>query len=316
MCATAMCLSLAAIAGEVFVYASQKENPEEVHQKAIMAGYHVYSPTMPEHPTFAGEPVPIETFYVRESLDRELIANMYMQSSMINYIKRANRCFPTIERILKEQGVPDDFKYLCVAESGLANVTSPAKASGYWQFMKPTGISYGLEINDEVDMRWDLEASTVAACKYLKNAYKRFGNWTAAAASYNCGEGGLDSRMTKQDVKSYYDTRLNTETSRYVYRIVAIKTIMQNPKAYGFNVRRCELYPEIPFTTVELKGQNVDLYQFSKSHGVTYKMLREMNPWLQTDKLVNKANKTYTVKLPTAEGKVMRCKGNELVEKM
>lgn len=316
LCIAAIVLSVAAIGGEIFIYASQRENPEVLHQKAIRAGYHIYSPTIPERVDFCGERVPIETFYVRESLDRELTANMYMQSSMLNYIKRAARCFPTIERILKEEGVPEDFKYLCVAESGLANVTSPAKASGYWQFMKATGVSYGLEINDEVDMRWDLEASTAAACKYLKAAYRRFGSWTAAAASYNCGEGGLESRMKKQEAASYYDTRLNTETTRYVYRIVAIKTIMQNPQAYGFHVRKCEQFPEIPCTTVELKGQNVDIYQFCKDHGVTYKMLRELNPWLQTDRLTNKGNKTYKVKIPTAEGRTMRCKGDDTVNRI
>lgn len=310
----AIVLSCIAIGSSIFIYATQKEQPEEVHQKAIMAGYHVYAPPLPDSYTLFGEKVPLDTYYVRESLDRELISNMYLQSKMVLWLKRANRYFPEIERILKEEGVPEDFKYLCVAESGLENVTSPAKASGFWQFMEATGKSYGLEINGEIDMRWNLEQSTHAACKYLKNAYRRFGNWTAAAASYNCGEGGLESRMKKQDADSYYHTRLNTETTRYVYRIMAIKMIMQQPQKFGYQLRQRDLYPAIDCTTVELKGMNVDLYQWAKANGISYKMLRELNPWLQTDKLVNKSNKTYEVKIPTKEGRGARCSGNELLK--
>lgn len=310
----AIVLSCLAIGSQALIFATQRENPEEVHQKAIVSGYHVYAPPMPTSLEFAGEKVPLDLYYVRESLDRELISNMYLQSKMLLWLKRANRFFPVIEPILKEMGVPDDFKYLCVAESGLENVTSPAKASGYWQFLKATGQNYGLEINDEVDMRWDLESSTRAACKYLKSAYSRFGSWSAAAASYNCGEGGLSSRMTKQDAKNYYDTRLNTETGRYVYRILAIKLIMQDPQKYGFQVRHCELYPQIQTTETELKGQNVDLYQWCKQHEVSYKMLRELNPWLQTDKLANKGNKTYKVKLPAKDALKSRSTGNELLK--
>lgn len=298
----AIILSLIAIGGQIFVFATQKEDADELYQKAMQADYRVYAPVLPDTLFFCGEKVPLETYYVREGLDRELMSNMYFQSNMLLWMKRAGRYFPVIEPILKQYGVPSDMKYLCVIESGLTNATSPAKAQGFWQFMKTTGQSYGLEITDEIDMRNNLELATVAACKYLKNSYARFGNWTAAAASYNCGEGGLNSRMTKQDVKSYYDVRLNTETTRYVYRILAAKLLLQNPQSYGFFVRKCDLYPPIPTETATLSGQNVDLYAFAKSHGTTYKMLRELNPWLQTDKLVNKANHTYQVKLPVKDG--------------
>ena len=221
-------------------------------------------------------------------------------------MKRANRFFPVIEPILQRNGVPLDFKYLCVIESGLTNATSPAKAQGYWQFVKSTGAKYGLEINDDVDMRNSLEASTEAACKFLKDLYKQFGSWTLAAAAYNCGENGLQRRINSQGVSSYYDLRLNSETSRYVYRIVAMKLIMQNPQSYGFNLRKRDMYPQVPYRTVELKGQNVDLYEFAHANQTTYKMLRELNPWLITDKLVNKANRTYTVKLPVRNGTLLK----------
>lgn len=299
---TAIVLSVMAIAGQIFVFATQKDSEDATYKKALQADYRIYSPVLPDTLSFAGERVPMDTYYVREGLDRELMVNMYWQSNMLLWIKRANRYFPVIEPILKRNGVPSDFKYLCVIESGLNNATSSAKAQGFWQFMKTTGQSYGLEVNDDVDMRNNLEASTEAACKYLKSAYRRFGSWTAAAAAYNCGEGRLSSRMNKQDVKSYYDTRLNSETSRYVYRILAIKLIMQNPQEYGYYVRKRDLYPPIPYTTVQLSGQNVDLYQFAKDNGTTYKMLRELNPWFNNDKIANKSNKTYTVKIPVRNG--------------
>lgn len=298
----AIVLSVIAIAGQVFIFATQKETDDATYTKARQADYRVYAPVLPDTLTFAGERVPMDVYYVREALDRELMVNMYWQSNMLLWIKRAGRCFPVIEPILKKNGVPSDFKYLCVIESGLTNATSPAKAQGYWQFLKGTGQTYGLEVNDDVDMRNSLERSTEAACRYLKAAYRRFGSWSAAAAAYNCGEGGLSSRMDKQGVKSYYDTRLNAETSRYVYRILAVKLIMQHPQDYGFYVRKCDLYPPIPFTEAELKGQNVDLYDYARQHGTTYKMLRELNPWLNNDKIANKQGKTYTVKLPVADG--------------
>ena len=168
--------------------------------------------------------------------------------------------------------------------------------------MKATGQKYGLEISDEIDMRNDLEASTRAACRYLKDLKRRFGGWTEAAAAYNCGENGLEKRLANQQQKSYYELMLNKETQRYVYRILALKLIMQHPQDYGYTVRRCDTYPELPYEEVTLSGQNVDLVQFAIEHGTTYKMLRTMNPWLTTDKLKNKAGKSYKVRIPTKKG--------------
>lgn len=298
----AIILASLAIAGEVFIFASQKEDSEDLQRRAIMADYRVYAPVIPDTMTFAGEEVPLQTYYVRESLDNELIVNMYRQSSTVLYFKRANRYFPIIEPILKKNGIPEDFKYLCVIESGLTNATSPAKAQGFWQFIPSTGEKYGLTINDEIDMRNDVTLATEAACKYLRNLYNRFHSWTAAAAAYNCGENGLSKRMASQGINNYYDIRLNSETGRYVYRILAMKAIMQHPQQYGYHMRHCDLYEPIPTRTATLSGQNVDLYKYAKSQGTTYKMLRTLNPWLQTDNLKNKANKSYTVKLPVENG--------------
>ena len=298
----AIILASVAIAGEAFIFASHKEDSERLHQKAIKNDYRIYAPSIPDTLFFCGERVPLNLWYVREGLDRELVSNMYYQSSTLFNIKRATRVFPTIERILKDEGVPIDMKYLCVIESNLQNATSPAGAQGYWQFMKATGQKYGLEINDEIDMRNDLEASTHAACQYLKYLKRRLGNWTNAAAAYNCGENGLEKRLTNQQQKSYYDLLLNRETQRYVYRILALKLIMQHPRDYGYIVRHCDTYPELPYEEVELSGKDVDLVQFAIDHGTSYKMLRTMNPWLQTDKLKNKADKTYKVRIPTKKG--------------
>ncbi|MCR4658719.1 MAG: lytic transglycosylase domain-containing protein [Bacteroidales bacterium] len=299
----AIVLASLAVAGEIFIFATRKEgNDDETLRRAIKADYRVYAPPIPDTMSFCGELVPLNIYYVRESLDRELVSNMYWQSNMLLWLKRAGRCFPVIEPILKRNGVPDDFKYLCVIESGLTNVTSPAKAQGYWQFIKATGERYGLEINDEVDMRNDLEASTEAACRYLKSLYARFGSWSAAAAAYNCGEAGLDRRLSLEGVGSYYDVRLNRETARYVYRILAVKLIFQNPQDYGFFVRRCDLYPVLPYREVTLDGRDVDLYLFAQQNDCSYKMLREMNPWITTDRFKNKNGRSYTLRLPTKKG--------------
>lgn len=291
-----------ALAGEAFIFATHKERSEEVHRQAIRTDYRVYAPSMPDSLSFCGERVPLNIYYVREGLDRELVSNMYYQSNTIFNIKRAVRYFPTIERILREERVPVDMKYLCVIESGLQCVTSPAGAQGWWQFMKTTGQNYGLEITDDVDMRNHLELSTRAACRYLKDLRQRFGSWTAAAAAYNCGENGLSRRLTNQRQTSYYDLYLNRETTRYVYRILALKLIMQHPQDYGYYVRRCDAYPEVPTTTVDLGGQNINIVQFAIDNGTTYKMLRTLNPWIVTDTFKNKAGKTYKVMIPTERG--------------
>lgn len=316
----AIVLSLIAIGGQVFIFATQKEDPDEVYRQAMQADYRVYAPVLPDTLFFCGEPIPLDTYYVREALDRELLVNLYWQSNALLWMKRAGRYFPEIEPILRRNNIPSDMKYLCVIESGLTNATSPAKAQGYWQFMKTTGQRFGLEITEEVDMRNDIEQSTEAACKYLKALHDRFGSWVSAAAAYNCGEGGLNSRLTRQGVNNYFDVRLPNETMRYVYRILAAKLLMTHPQDYGFYIRESDLYPVLPFVTDTLRGQNVDLNAYAKLHGTNYKMLREFNPWLQTEKLTNKNNRTYVVKLPTRDGlsvrKMRRKQSNDLVKSL
>ena len=298
----AIVLSVLAIVGEILICASSREDSEEVLQRAISNNYRIYSPILPDTMSFAGEKVPLSTYYVHEGLDLEVITNMYRHSSTMLYFKRANRYFPIIEPILKKNGIPSDFKYLCVIESGLTNATSPAKAQGFWQFIPSTGANYGLTVNDEIDMRNNLTASTEAACKYIRSLYNKFHSWTAAAAAYNCGENGLARRISKQSTDNYYDLWLNSETRRYVYRILAMKLIMQNPQKYGFHLRQCDLYPPIPTRAATLSGQNVDLYEFARSNGTSYKMLRMLNPWIQTDVLKNKSNQKYMVQLPIKNG--------------
>lgn len=314
------------VAAQVFIFATRSDSATAALVQADnlkkQQTLRVYSPTLPDTMSFAGEPVPLDIYYVREGLDREMIVNTFGHTNTLLYFKRAHRYFPIIEPILKKNGIPADFKYLCVIESGLTNATSPAKAQGFWQFIKTTGQKYGLEVNDEIDMRNNLEASTEAACKYLKSLHTRFGSWTAAAAAYNCGENGLQKNMERQSIDSYYNTRLNNETTRYVYRILAVKQIMQHPQDYGFYLRPIDLYPSLQAKTAILSGQNVDLYNFAKENGVTYKVLREFNPWITTDKLTNKANKSYTVKLPVKNGtslshiRTERDKGTEFITKI
>jgi len=236
---------------------------------------------------------------IAERLDREMLINVYWQSQTLLFYKRANKYFPTIEAILKENGVPDDFKYLALTESGLTNVVSPAGAAGYWQFLKNTGQEYGLEVNSEVDERYHLEKSTVAFCKYMKDAYARFSSWTLAAASYNMGISGLANQIERQKVDSYYDLLLNEETGRYVFRIMAVKEIMSNPNYYGFYFRPQDLYPPDEFTILELDSEVTNFADFANERGINYKILKVMNPWLRQNYLHNTSKKTYEIKIPT-----------------
>ena len=248
---------------------------------------------------FAGEPLPMENFDVRERLDRELMVNSYWHSSTLLNIKNAVRYFPEIERILAENGVPDDFKYLAVAESGLRNVSSPAGAKGTWQFLKSTGASYGMEINSEVDERYHLEKSTQAACEYLSSAKKRLGSWSLAAAAYNMGTGRVAGELKKQRADNYYDLNLNLETARYIFRIVAIKEILNQPSRFGFFLDDDDGYPPLTdFDTVEVSGAVENWGDFALEHGTTYRMIKLYNPWLISSKLVNAKRKTYQIRIP------------------
>lgn len=247
---------------------------------------------------FAGDEVPTYETEVRERFDRELYVNTYWQSQTGLIIKRANRWFPQIEKILKEEGVPDDFKYIAVIESDLRNVISPVGATGFWQFMEETGKEFGLEINQEVDERYDPIKSTYAACKYFKKAYKKFGNWTLAAASYNRGMGGINHALRKQKAKSFYDLRLNTQTARYVYRLLAFKEILQNPTKYDFHIPKDLVYKQEKMNFMYIDTTINNLPAFAKLIGVSYKTLKYYNPWLRKYSLEVKEGEVYTLKLP------------------
>ena len=247
---------------------------------------------------FAGERVPLEMFNIRERYERELLSNTYFHSNTMVLIKRSKRWFPVIEPILEKHGVPNDFKYLCVIESYLSNVVSPAGAAGFWQFMKGTAEEYGLEINKDVDMRYNVELETEAACKYFLKAYERFGSWTLVAAAYNAGSSRVSKFMKEQGANSYYDLLMAEETERYVFRILAIKTIFENPEKYGIYVSEKLSYEPYKYDIVKIT-QNVDNWaEFAKEHDITYKLLKVFNPWLRSNSLKVSKGKVYEIKIP------------------
>jgi membrane-bound lytic murein transglycosylase D len=256
-------------------------------------------PQLPETMTFAGEKVPLENSDVKEKLDREVTINYFNEGNMIFLLKSANRYFPIISQRLKANGVPDDFKYLCVAESNLVPAAiSSAKAVSFWQFMNGTAPGFGLEVNKEVDRRYDIEKATDAACAYLKNAYNQFGSWTAAAASYNCGQGGYNSQATYQGTKNYYDLLLPEETNRYIFRILAFKYLMENASSLGFDVNAEEKYQPVPYREISVSSSIGNLAEFARSQGTNYKTLRQMNPWLRGRSLTITNGKSYIIRLP------------------
>lgn len=263
----------------------------------LKEGTKMYFPTQVD---FAGEPAPLQIDDVRERFDRELLVNANLDATTLIVIKRANRAFPVIEPILAKYGVPDDFKYLAVIESGLVNAVSPAGARGVWQFMPATAKEKGMEVNEIIDERYHLEKSTEAACKYLLEAKAKFGNWTLAAASYNGGVSGVNKQIEFQKVGNYYDLLLTEETARYVFRILALKEIMKNPALYGFTVAPEEMYPLLPVRKVEIDSSIVDLAAFAQAQGINYKILKIHNPWLRDRKLPNAARKKYTIDIPTS----------------
>ena len=258
----------------------------------------IYSVPLPENVTFCGKEVPIHLFYVQEALERELITNCYMHGTTQQIIKRANRYFPVIEPILKKNNVPNDMKYLAVAESGLRNAVSPSKAEGFWQFLKDTGKEYKLEINDDIDERYHLEKATQAACDYLNKSYHNYKDWALVAAAYNAGNGRVNSTIDAQKTKNYYDMVFNQETARYVYRIIALKYIMENPIQYGFYIKKSELYPVIPTETLAIDTTVISLVDFAIEQEVPYIVLKELNPWLRSSTLPNKSGKKYEIIIP------------------
>ena len=261
-------------------------------------GYRIISPEIPTYLEFAGEKIPTENFEVYERMEREFLSNTYWHSATILAIKRANRWFPVIEPILKKNNIPDDFKYLSVAESNLENVISPAGATGFWQFMEEAGEKYGLEINDEIDERYHVEKSAEAACKYLRDSYNMFGSWISAAASYNMRQDGITEQRERQKATNYFNLVLNAETSRFVARIVALKYIFQNPANYGFDIKEEDLYKPLEYYEVTLDSSVTSFADYSKNLGVNYFILKMYNPWLRNNKLDNKSKKTYVLKLP------------------
>jgi membrane-bound lytic murein transglycosylase D len=260
--------------------------------------YVVYGVEIPEKVSFAGEPVPLDLFDVKEALDRELLSNTYFHSQTIRLIKLANRYFPQIEPVLKKNLIPDDFKYLALAESGLTQAVSPAKAVGFWQLMKGTAQDYGLEVGSEVDERYHVAKSTEVACEYLIDSYQKYGNWTMTAASYNAGRRGMDRQVERQKKENYYDLLLNEETARYLFRVVAFKLIFEDPEAYGFTLTKKDLYPEIPIERIEVDSAVANFADFAADNGCNYKILKYLNPWLRDSKLSNPAHKTYEILLP------------------
>lgn len=299
-------LSVFSLAGIILVARSftfgVTENPalnnDNNYREHVAEHYKIYSLATPDGLEFAGEKVPLADLDIRERLDKELTINTYWHSSTIFMMKRANRWFSVIEPILKEEGIPEDFKYLAAVESNFDHVVSPAGASGYWQFLKSTGQNYGLEINNFVDERYNAEKATRAACKYFKDAYSVLKSWTLVAASYNMGVAGVQGKLKEQEVSSYYDLYLNSETHRYVFRILALKEIAKNPEFYGFNIRPQDLYNTYETVDITVDSTINNLTSFARSQQTDLKLLKLLNPWLRSSSLPNKTGKKYVIKLP------------------
>ncbi|MDN4165892.1 lytic transglycosylase domain-containing protein [Cytophagales bacterium LB-30] len=290
-------IGIAILWGGYFIYQDSLTTPYVPIEKHQAFKWKTFA--IPESITFAGERIPLDDPEVRERLDRELHINTYYNSNTIFVIKRANRWFEQIEAVLKEQGVPDDFKYLAVIESNLMNGRSHKGAVGFWQLLEPTAKELGLEVTTQVDERFDPIKSTYAACKYLKKAYARFDNWTNVAASYNMGMYGLHKQLVEQDVDSYYDLWLNEETARYVFRIIALKIIMEDPETYGYDIPRHQLYQAPELRLLEVKESIPDLVTFSIAQGINFKILKQYNPWLRDKKLtLGKDRSSYTLAIP------------------
>ena len=293
-------IGLVCISG-LFIFAVQKPADNDVQPDEKMTnGYNIYAVKIPENLNFADEPMPLSDPDVYERMDRELLVNTYWQSNGLLMFKRAQKYFPIIEPILKKHGIPDDFKYLAVIESGLTNAVSPAGARGVWQIMPATAKENGLEVNENVDERYNLEKSTEVACKYLLQSKRSLGSWTLAAAAYNAGNTGISRRLKEQNVNGYYDLLLGEETGRYMFRIVALKEIMNNPKTYGFNFEDPDLYSNIPTYNVIVDKDVANFTTFAEEYGINYKILKIHNPWLRETRLNNKTGKKYVIEIPEA----------------
>lgn len=294
-------VAVGALLMHLFVFSASADDGGHTAPGDTTGSYKVFSLALPKELSFCGEDVPLHKLDVRERLDRELLVNTYWQSNSLLAHKRARRWFPLIEGILAREGVPDDLKYIALIESGLTNVVSPMGAAGYWQFMKTTGPVYGLEVNDEVDERYNVVKATEAACAYLKENKAKYGSWAMAAASYNLGPGGLDKQVGRQRINNYFDLLLPEETSRYVFRILAMKEIISDPERYGFHLRERDLY--LPYDTREevVTAGIADLADYAAANGTDYKTLKLLNPWLRDVRLTNVKGKRYVLLLPGAD---------------
>lgn len=299
-----MLLGVVFVAGTLMF--SVQSSPENVETKKesdnnanlITGEYKITPIEIPADLNFAGEMVPMNDPEIMERIDREFLVNTYWQSNALLLMKRANKYFPIIEPILAKNGIPDDFKYLAVAESGLQNVVSPVGATGFWQIMRATGREYGLEVNSNVDERYHIEKSTEVACKYLNRYKKKFGSWTLAAASYNAGPGAINKYLGIQKVNTYYDLLLGQETGRYVFRIMAIKEILSHPEKYGFEITKDDMYKAVPSFTVEVDVPVANFADFANQYEINYKILKRHNPWLREPHLNNNSRKKYTIEIP------------------
>ncbi|UAM99244.1 lytic transglycosylase domain-containing protein [Polaribacter litorisediminis] len=282
----------------LFINAINKTEIEPSPNTSTHEMYKIKALKLPSNLNLAGERVPIEKQDIRERMERELLVNTYWQSNGLLLLKRANKYFPIIEPLLEKYGIPDDFKFLALAESAFIDETSSAGAAGMWHFMKATGKEYGLEINSNVDERYDIEKSTKVAAEYLKNSKNNLGSWTLAAAAYNAGNYGVSRRLETQEVTNYYDAKLPNETERYVFRILALKEVMNNPKKYGFVFEKEDLYTLQKTKTIKVDTAITNITSFAKGYGLTYKEFKIHNPWLRENKLNNKSRKEYEIKIP------------------
>ena len=283
----------------LFISFTNSKLDDKTYKNEFINKYAVFSIIKPKNVDFAGEKVDVNSNNLWERFDKELLKNTYWQSNTMLYIKRANKYFPIIEPILKKNNIPEDFKYLAVIESGLENVTSPSGAKGFWQFLKSTAKEYNLEVNYAVDERYNLEKSTQAACDYLNEAFEKFNSWTLAAAAFNMGMNGLQKALDNQKVENYYDLHLNSETSRYVFRILAVKEILQNPQKYGFVIRKQDMYSLEKYYVVEIDSTVHNLYEFCEDYSINYQQLKKYNPWLLISKLPDESRKKYFLKIPS-----------------
>lgn len=283
---------------KLFSYSSQKN---DVYERYFRESYHVFGMGLPKDMNFCGEKVPLNDFMVAEAMDRELNSNAFFHSQTLLLIKRSNRWLPVIADILKKNGIPEDYKYIPLIESNLSNVISPRGATGFWQFMEAPATHYGLEVNEEVDERYSVERSTEAICKFIKDGYKKYNSWTMTVACLNYGFGAVEEQVTKQKTTDYYQLLLPEETTRYVYRILALKEIMNDPKKYGFMVRKKDLYPPIATRRVVLDSAVTDLVAYAEHFKINYKTLKYFNPWLRQSYLTNPGKKKYEILLPAGK---------------